>query len=111
MYGITWSVAYAGMSLVLSTTNGLLPDAQATMLWAGAMVALAGAMHMAGGAIWNDRNLFLLGAWTSVVNIAGILAGSGWQSLILAVLGGGGMIAVGTVQWLRLRRLANQGHR
>jgi len=111
MYGIAWSVAYAGMSAVLSTTNNLLPDANATMLWAGVMVALTGAMHMAGGAIWNDRNLFFLVVWTSVVNIAGVFAGFGWHSLILAVLGGGGMLFVGTLQWLRLRRRAGRGLR
>jgi len=107
MYGIAWSVAYAGMSVVISTTNGLLPDAKAAMLWAGVMVALTGAMHMAGGAIYNDRNLFLLGVWTSVVNVAGILAGPGWHALLLAVLGGGGMLLVGALQWRRLRRLAD----
>ena len=109
MYGVAWSVTFAGMSVVLSTTNGLLPDPKANMLWAGVMVGLTGAMHMAGGAIWNDRNLFLLGAWTSVVNVVGILFGYGWHALILAVLGGGGMLLVGTLQWLRLQRLAGRG--
>jgi len=109
MYGIAWSLAFAGMSAVLSTTNDLLPDPNAAMLWAGVMVALTGAMHMAGGAIWNDRNLFLLGAWTSVVNVIGIIAGFGWHALILAVLGGGGMLLVGTLQWLRLQRLDGRG--
>ena len=109
MYGLTWSVAYAGMAVVLSTTNGLLSDEHANMLWAGAMVAVTGVMHMAGGAIWNDRSLFALGIWTSVVNVVGIFAGAGWHSLILAVLGGGGMLLAGTLQWLKLRRLASRG--
>jgi len=111
MYGITWSVAFAGMATVLSTTNGLLTDAHANLLWAGAMVAVTGIMHMAGGAIWNDRGLFALGLWTSIVNAAGILVGAGWHSLILAVLAGGAMLFAGTYQWLRLRRLASRGVR
>lgn len=105
MYGITWSVAYAGMSVVLSTTNGLLDDPHASMLWAGVMVAVTGVMHMAGGAIWNDRTLYALGLWTNGVNIVGVIAGPGWHALILALLGGGGMLLAGTLQWLRLRRL------
>ncbi|MDT5041484.1 MAG: hypothetical protein QOE51_2469 [Actinoplanes sp.] len=109
MYGITWSVGFSAMAVVLSTTNGLLTDPHATMLWAGAMVALTGAMHMAGGAIWNDRSLFFLGLWTSAVNVGGILAGPGWHALILAVLGGGGLLLAGTLQWLKLRRLATRG--
>jgi hypothetical protein len=111
MYGLTWSVAYTGMAVVLSTTNGLLSDERANMLWAGAMVAVTGVMHMAGGAIWNDRGLFALGIWTSVVNVVGIFAGAGWHALILAVLGGGGMLLAGTLQWLKLRRLASRGLR
>lgn len=109
MYGITWSVAFAAMSVVLSTTNGLLTDSKSAILWAGAMVALTGVMHMAGGAVWNDRSLFALGLWISVVNVAGIFAGPGWHALILAVLGGGGLLVAGTLQWLTLRRLTTRG--
>jgi hypothetical protein len=104
MYGIAWSIAFSGMAVVLSTTNNLLTDAQSNLLWSGAMVAVTGALYMAGGAIWNDRGLFALGAWTSVVNVVGISFGSGWHALILAVFGGGGMLVVGTLQWLALHR-------
>ena len=104
MYGIAWSIAFSGMAVVLSTTNGRLTDAQSNLLWAGAMVALTGALHMAGGAIWNDRSLFALGVWTSVVNVVGISFGSGWHALILAVFGGGGMLVVGALQGVALRR-------
>jgi hypothetical protein len=104
MYGITWFVAYFGVSVVLSqVSNGLSVD-QANMLWAGVMVAVTGALHMAGGAIFSNRDLFVLGAWTSLINVAGVLAGPGWHSLILAVLGGGGMLVAGTYQWLKLHR-------
>jgi hypothetical protein len=104
MYGITWSVAYAGMAVVLSTTSGLLDDPHANMLWAGVMVAVTGVMHMAGGAIWNDTNLYALGIWTSLVNVIGIFAGPGWHALILAVLGGGGMLVAGALQRMSLRK-------
>jgi hypothetical protein len=103
MYGLTWSIAFAGLSVLFSQFGDLLPDAQLGLLWAAGMVALTGALHMAGGAIWNDRQLFLLGAWTSVVNVAGILAGPGWHSLIVGVAGGGGMLLAGLIGWLRLR--------
>ena len=104
MYGITWSVAFAGVAVVLSRVSDLLPVAEANLLWAGTMVAITGALHMAGGAIWHDRSLFALGAWTSVVNVGGVLAGPGWHSLIVAVLGGGGMLVAGTLSWLKLHR-------
>jgi hypothetical protein len=104
MYGITWFVAFAGVSVVLSQVSGILPDDKVNLLWAGVMVAVTGALHMAGGTIYRDRALFTLGAWTSLINVVGVFAGPGWHSLILAVGGGGGMLVAGTYQWLRLHR-------
>jgi hypothetical protein len=104
MYGITWSVAFCGMSVVLSRVSYLLPEPEANLLWAGISVAITGALHMTGGAIWNDRHLFYLGAYISVINVIGIFAGTGWHSLLIAVLGGGGMIVAGVLAWLRLHR-------
>lgn len=103
MYGLTWSIAFSGMSVVFSQFNDVLPDARQSLLWGGGMVALTGALHMAGGAMWHDRNLFVLGAWTSVVNIVGIVFGVGWHPLIVAVAAGGGMLVLGQVGWARLR--------
>jgi hypothetical protein len=102
-YGLTWSIAFAGLAVLFSQFGDMLPERQLGLLWAGGMVALTGALHMAGGALWHDRNLFFLGAWTSVINVAGILIGPGWHSLIVAVAGGGGMLVAGLIGWLRLR--------
>jgi hypothetical protein len=91
------------MGILFAQYGDALPDDRLGLLWAGGMVALTGALHMAGGAIWNDRQLFILGAWTSVINVAGILVGPGWHSLIVALGGGLGMILAGLLGWLRLR--------
>jgi hypothetical protein len=104
MYGITWSIAFAGVAVVLGQVSGALPDDKLNLLWAGVMVALTGALHMAGGAMYGDRGLFALGAWTSLINVIGVFTGPGWHSLILAVGGGGGMLVAGTLQWLKRRR-------
>lgn len=103
MYGIAWSVGFAGLSVVLARVTDALPDTDATLLWSGAMVALTGVLHMAGGAIWENRDMFVVGAWTSGVNVAGVLLGPGWHALLLAVLGGGGMLVAGFLGWKRLR--------
>lgn len=103
MYGLTWSIAFFGISLLFAQFGNVLPDGKLSLLWAGGLVALAGALHMAGGAIWNDRRLFILGAWISVINMAGILAGPGWHSLIVAIAGGGGMLLFGLLGWLKRR--------
>jgi hypothetical protein len=103
-YGFTWSVAFAAMAVLLSRLSHLLPVPEANLLWAGAMVALTGVLHMAGGTIWNDRDLYVLGISINVVNVVGIIAGPGWHALIVAVLGGGGMLVAGLVSWLRTAR-------
>jgi hypothetical protein len=104
MYGFTWSVSFTGMAVLLSRVSSLLPTPTANLLWAGAMVALLGALHMAGGALWNDRVLYVLGVSISVVNLLGIIIGPGWHALIVAVFGGGGMLVAGLVSWLRMAR-------
>jgi hypothetical protein len=104
MYGISWSIAFAGISTVLARVSNYLPEAQLNLLWAGVMVGLTGTLHMAGGAIYKDRTLFGLGVYVSVVNVIGVLIGPGWHSLILAVAGGVGMIVVGLLGWMKLRR-------
>jgi hypothetical protein len=101
MYGLTWSIAFFGMSVLFAQFGEALPDDKAGLLWAGGLVALTGALHMAGGTIWNDRQLFILGAWTSVINVVGVLAGPGWHSLIVAIAGGGGMLLFGFLVRLR----------
>jgi hypothetical protein len=104
LYGITWSLAFSGLATVLSRVSGSLPDPDLTLLWAGAMVALVGALHMAGGAMYEDRNLFALGAFISVVNVVGVVIGPGWHSLMLAVAGGGGMLVAGALAQARVGR-------
>jgi hypothetical protein len=103
MYGVAWSLAFASLSVLFSRIGHELPTEQAGLLWAGGMVALTGALHMAGSAIWQDRQLFVLGAWTSVINVVGIIAGPGWHSLIVAIAGGGGMILAGVLGWRSIR--------
>jgi hypothetical protein len=104
LYGITSSVAFTGMSITLSQLGGLLPDAVSGLIWAGVMVGLTGALHMAGGAIWNDPYLFALGAIISIANIVGVLVGPGWHSLIVAIVGGGGMLLAGYLGWRQWSR-------
>lgn len=104
MYGLTWALAFAGMISVLNRLGDQLPVGLTNLIWAGTMTALTGALHMAGGALWNDRTLFRLGAFLSVINVVGVILGPGWHALIVAVLGGGGMLVAGLVSWLRMPR-------
>ncbi len=102
MYAIAWSIAFTGMGTVLARVSDVVPEPQLNLLWAGIMVGLTGALHMAGGVIFIDRSLFGLGVFISLVNIVGVALGPGWHSLVLAVAGGGGMLVAGALARARL---------
>lgn len=103
-YGFAWFIGFAGLFVTLGRTATDLPPELRTLLWSAGPVALTGALYLAGGAVWLDRNLFMLGGWISGSNIVGVLVGPGWHSLVVALAGGGGMLATG---WL-LHRAANR---
>jgi hypothetical protein len=102
-YGFAWFLGYATVTVINVRVASHLPEDLAGLLWAATSVGLAGALQMAGGAIWLDRNLFIVGTWVTVINIAGVLAGPGWHALVVAVAGGGGMLLAGALAPLRHR--------
>ncbi|MEV7229627.1 MULTISPECIES: transporter [Polymorphospora] len=108
-YGYAWFVGFAGLFATLARVTPALPPDLRTLAWSAAPVALTGVLYLAGGAVWLDRNLFVLGAWISGSNIVGVVAGPGWHSLVTALAGGGGMLVTG---WLLHRAAvrATRGH-
>jgi hypothetical protein len=103
MYGFSWSVGFTCLAILFGRISDEVPESLQALLWGGGMVTLVGALYMAGGAIWNATDMFVLGAWISVVNLAGILCGPGWHALLVSVAGGGGMLAAGFIGWMRRR--------
>jgi hypothetical protein len=100
MYGFAWFIAFLGMSVTISRFTGLLDDPQLGLLWSTAAVGLTGALHMAGGAVWQDRMLFGLGVWLTAINMVGTVLGPGWHSLVMSLAGGGAMLLLGLALWL-----------
>jgi hypothetical protein len=100
-YGFTWFFAFAGVGATLSRFADLLPAPELGLLWASVSVGTVGTVYMAGAAIWLSRDMFVLGAWLTVINIAGVYAGPGWHSLIISIGGGGGLCLLGV--WMRIR--------
>ncbi|SCE84141.1 hypothetical protein GA0070607_2228 [Micromonospora coriariae] len=102
-YSCAWGLGSVSVYAALGRVSEHLPHDLAGLLWSATAVGLTGALHMAGGAIWLDRDLFRLGIWISVINLAGAFAGPGWHALVVAVAGGGGILVAGTVARLRQR--------
>ena len=98
MYGWSWAVAFAGFGVIASRFEPYLPEAQFGLLMGSLPVLITAILYMSGGAVWRDRDQFGFGVWLSMVNVLGVLAGPGWHSLAVALLGGGGMLVSAALQ-------------
>ncbi|GAA0422137.1 hypothetical protein Acor_75370 [Acrocarpospora corrugata] len=103
-YGLAWVAAFGAVAAIAGRYSGMLPPAEVGMLWAALSVAVVGVLYIAGAAIWQAQDMFRLGAWITLVNIVGVLAGPGWHSLAISLAGGGGLLVGGFVAWRRWRR-------
>ncbi len=98
MYGWSWMVAFVGFGIISSRFEPYLPEAQFGLLMGSLPVFITAILYMSGGAVWRDRHQFGFGVWLSVINALGVVAGPGWHSLAVSVLGGGGMLVSGALQ-------------
>jgi hypothetical protein len=104
MYMWSWFVAFTGFGVIAPQFEEFLPDAQFGLLMGALPVFITGILSMSGGAVWHDRSQFAVGVWLSAINVAGVLAGPGWHSGVVALLGGGGMLAAAAfTRWARNR--------
>jgi hypothetical protein len=102
MYGWTWTISFVGLFVVNATlVRHGVPDHTAILLWASSSLLLAGVLQMAGGAIWRDRGMYAIGAWTVLSAAGAVLAGVPGAFLVLSLAGGGGFAAL--AGWLRYR--------
>ncbi|GAA3223286.1 transporter [Dactylosporangium siamense] len=103
-YGLAWFLAFAGVGSTTGRFVRYLPADEQGLLWACVSVGTVAVMYLAGSAIWLSRDMFVLGAWLTVINIAGVALGPGWHSLLISAGGGGGLIALGLTLAMRERR-------
>lgn len=104
IYGVSWALAFGTVFPILGRIAEHLPDDQQGLLFGSVSVALTGVFYLAGAAIWLDWSMLVLGGWLLVVNLAGVLAGPGWHSLLISVAGGGALIVAALVVPAAARR-------
>lgn len=102
-YGTAWLLGFVGLMLTMGKITGDLPDDVKGLLWGATTTGLVGALHMAGSAIWGDRAQLRTGIWVTFINVVGVMAGAGWQSLIISIAGGALSIFLGARGLLRIK--------
>jgi hypothetical protein len=73
-------------------------------LAANAIAALVvGLLYIAGGLLWCTTSMYVLGAWMVLTGAAAALTGLPDSYLVMALAGGGGMLAGAVVEKVRNR--------
>lgn len=110
-YGMSWTGGFLVVALFSIAISRLLAGTdQLVTGWLINSVAIlvVGIMYMAGAAIFQDRPMFLLGACFTVLNAAGLIAGS--QAFIsIFAIGGPILFAAAGIAMLVLRRRDTAG--
>jgi hypothetical protein len=104
MYGWAWFATFSAIGGSARLFAQQLPADQARLLWSWLCVLAAGVLLICGAAVFRQVSMFVFGLCVVALDVVGAFAGPGWHSLIIAVGGGGGMIALGVLGSWRHRR-------
>ncbi|MBO1751090.1 hypothetical protein J4G33_04660 [Actinotalea sp. BY-33] len=105
MTGWAWILSFAGVG-ALSYALGRLDASPAIMGTVMPVLSslLVGVLYMTGAAVWIDRSGFRLGVWISSVTIVAAIVGHPHMLLVMALAGGGGLLAGAFVEGVQRRR-------
>ncbi len=104
MYGWAWFLGFVGVFALPAALGRAGADevvVQVTMTLVPPL--LVGVLYMAGAAIWRDRTQFVLGAWILAVTIVASFVGTPGMLAVMALAGGGGMLAGALADAVRRR--------
>lgn len=105
MYGWAWFAGFAAIgSLGYALARVGATESVYTVTMTVVPALVVGVLYMAGGAIWQDRTQFVLGSWVVVVTIAAAAVGPPHMLAVMALAGGGGMLAGAFADGVRMRR-------
>lgn len=114
MYGTAWVVCFiVGFALIGRIASWAVDveggGAIITIASNGISCLIVAALYMAGGAVWDDRRMFLLGLWIGVVVTAATVVGTPYLYLVMALAGGGGFLVAAVVEHVRAVRDGTPG--
>lgn len=105
LYGWAWTIGFVAMSMVLAGLARAGANPEVMALASNALACLVvGLLYLAGGAMWHETRLYVLGVWVLLVAGAATIAGMPGTYLVMAVAGGGGFLLMTLVEHvLRVR--------
>ncbi|QIK84631.1 hypothetical protein [Sanguibacter sp. HDW7] len=105
MFGWTWTIGFAAVYLIMAgLTRAGASDPVLSLAWNALPAFLVGLLYLAGGALWQEMTMYLLGAWIVLVAGAATLAGIPGNYTVMALAGGGGMLGAALVSVILARR-------
>ncbi len=94
MYGCSWTLGFAALVGVNTQfSDAGLPYGTVSLIWSGSALVLVGVLFLAGGAMFGDVPQYVLGIWILVTAVLAVLVGYPSNFLMLALAGGGGLLA------------------
>jgi len=102
LYGWAWPIGFLAQSMIVGGLGQAGASDQVLTLAANAIAALVvGLLYVAGGLLWDSTSMYLIGGWMALVGAAGALSGVPGSYLVMALAGGGGLLAAGVVEKAR----------
>ena len=105
VYGATWLAAMGLVTVLLGRAGTVLSDIGTEqahellrLLSSGIPCLVVGTIYMASAMLWEETALAWTGAWILAVTALATIVGTPAAWWVMAVLGGGGLLAVGLVQ-------------
>lgn len=93
LWGIAWPALFAGEQLIaVGMARAGASETVLDLYYTGGAGLITGALYLSGGTLWDDPIMYRLGLWILAVFGAGTIIGLPAGLLVMAVLGGGGLL-------------------
>ena len=104
LYGWAWTISFICLFFIIAGLGHAGASEAVIGLFASAGPALVvSIMYLVSGALWNDRTMFVVGAWLALTIGVGVICGVVTIDLIMAIAGGGGFLAAALYEAQRKR--------
>ncbi|MBO0919647.1 hypothetical protein J1G42_02260 [Cellulomonas sp. zg-ZUI222] len=105
MYGWAWMLGFVGQGLLVAgVVRADASPVVVTVVANGVGCLVVGLLYMAGGALWREVSMYVLGGWMIVTAAAAGLVAMPAGYLVMSVAGGGGMLVGAGLAAVRRRR-------